>query len=443
MERVSDWLDERFVELSAGEFYRELFPAGELEQMGEEVQGKYRGIALRIRDGKAKRYWITDGLEVLGELEKSKRDELWLASPVSYAGKANRQEMARWLYAVAIDLDGIRRGPKGELWGLENVLGHAELGIIPEPTHIVSSGTGVHLYFMLEKPVAMYRNVIKQLGRWRHEMIPKFWSSYISDLHEAPQFESVTQGFRMVGTWTKTGERVRAWRCGGKTNVDELNEYAKEPAKVVDVTYKSNFTLAEARERFPDWYQRRIVEGQPRGGWTVKRALYDWWKDQKIDEIKSGHRYFYLLCLAVYAQKCGIGYDELLTDATKALHVLKKLDKPGNELTTTDMVKALEAHNADYQTFPRKSIAAITGLRIDPNKRNHRTRSDHLKIARFVRDLNRDEGNAWWATGNRGGAPTKRELVRAWRKANPSGRKIDCERALGISRTTVLKWWDA
>ncbi len=32
--------------------------------------------------------------------------------------------------------------------------------------------------------------------------------------------------------------------------------------------------------------------------------------------------------------------------------------------------------------------------------------------------------------------------VQNWRQQHPDGRKIDCERETGLSRHTVLKWWE-
>lgn len=434
------WLGDRFPEVEPWTFYRELFPAGELERQGELAPGKYRGVAVRVRDGKARRFSISDGLEVLSEAAQATQSDFWLSSPVSYAGRSQRQEMARWLYAVAVDLDGIRIENPEAPRGLEAMWNQISHGIIqPRPTFIVSSGTGLHMYYFLNQPLAMYRNVIRQLQRFRHNFIRRVWSSFVTELWKKPQYESVTQGFRMVGTYTKKGDLVRAYRTGSRMDFDYLNEWVDEENRVTDIHYKSELTLAEAREKYPDWYQKRIVEGKPRGSWTPKRDLYDWWK-RKIGEAGEGHRYFYLMCLAIYAMKCNISEDELRADAWSLAPTLKTLDRAGNHLTDSDIEKALQMYNTDYQTFPRRSIEALTAIPIPANKRNYRKQPQHLEIARFVRDLNQREKNTDWRY--HGGAPSKRDQVRAWREAHPDGRKIDCERETGISRPTILKWWN-
>lgn len=438
---LNAWLEPRFEEVSAATFYRELWPKNSLAKRGEKVTGKYRGVAVRIKDGKPRRYSINDDLEILDNIQNSTSDEFWLASPVSYAGRTQKQSMARFLYAIAIDLDGIRiedpMDPRG-FGAMENQVRH---GLYPRPTFIVSSGTGLHMYYMLERPIAMYRNVVAQLRKFRHDLIRRIWSSYITELWKRPQYESVTQGFRMVGTCTKAGDRVRAFRTGGKVTIEYLNQFTyEEKNRLTEFTYKTDLTLAEAREKYPDWYQRRIVEGRPRGSWTVSRNLYDWWRDKKLDAAENGHRYFYLMALAIYAMKCDISEEELHHDAWEVAKTLREKDKPGNPLTDDDVIKALGMYDASYQTFPRKTIESLTGIAMPPNKRNYRKQEVHLTIARFIRDLDRESD--WWKGGNRDGAPTKQKIVRQWRENNPAGRKIDCERETGLSRHTVLKWWE-
>ena len=43
--------------------------------------------------------------------------------------------------------------------------------------------------------------------------------------------------------------------------------------------------LAKAKELYPEWYEKRIVQGEPKqqskkqgGTWVCNEALYEWWK---------------------------------------------------------------------------------------------------------------------------------------------------------------------
>ena len=73
-----------------------------------------------------------------------------------------------------------------------------------------------------------------------------------------------------------------------------------------------------------------------------------------------------------------------------------------------------------------------------PNKRNGRKQAVHLKIMNSTRDILYPDGS--WRKGN--GRPTAQAKVIEWRLHHPDGRKIDCERETGLSRPTVLKWWE-
>lgn len=100
-------LENSFKEVYASDFYRDIFPIGSFEEKGVYKKGKYNGIAVSIvaGDSKAKRYTVTDDLEIIDTLVET--DDFCIMSPISYAGKSRKSEFARFLYAMAIDLDGV------------------------------------------------------------------------------------------------------------------------------------------------------------------------------------------------------------------------------------------------------------------------------------------------------------------------------------------------
>ena len=436
---LSDWLSLRYPEDSPRGFYRALFPSGELERRGEYVEGRYCGIAVQVvGHNRAKRYSVTDDLTIVDFLTDT--DDFCIMSPVSYAGKTQRQEMARFLYAVTFDLDGVRIRD-GEPVGLIDLLHQTTLTnayALPVPTYIVSSGTGLHLYYLLSRPVPLFRNVIEQLVRLRRALTRKIWNDVVTYLSDNVQYESVTQGFRMVGTATKDGaERVRAFRIGEPVSLDYLNSFVSEDDRVTTFAYRRNMSLDEAKERYPDWYERRVVAGKAPGTWTVKRDLYDWWK-RKIDEgAVEGHRYFCIMALAIFAQKCAVPEDELISDALGFVPLLNSRSTTDlNPFTESDVMKALEAYNASYQTFPRHTIEELTAISMPANKRNGRKQVEHLRRARAVQAVDYPDGE--WR--NKDGAPTKKDAILDYKKKHPEASNSEIARVLGCSRTTVIKW---
>lgn len=425
------YLQQFFDEIEPLAFYREIFPKGELQEKGVYSDGKYNGIAVELGKDKTRRYTITDDLQVIDELLQS--DNFVIVSPISYVGKRRTSENARFLYALAIDLDGVNK----EINMIDLFHQINKAGYIPNPTYTVVSGNGLHLYYVFEKPIPLFRNIVEQLTKLKNELTRKLWNGYITDLEDKVQYQSIFQGFRLVGGVTKSGSRTRAFETGQRVTIDYLNDFVlEEKDRVTDFVYKSDLTLQEAKKKYPEWYTKRIEERKPKGTWTCDRAVYDWWI-RRLLEIKEGHRYYGVMCLAIYARKCGISRQELEQDAFGMVAALDALTSDEeNHFTREDVVCAMELYNDNYITFPLETISKLTEIRIEKNKRNYRKQKLHLKMARSnLEILNEDNGKALQ------GRPSVRNRVLEWKKANPGGRKADCIRETGLSKPTVYKWW--
>ena len=72
-----------------------------------------------------------------------------------------------------------------------------------------------------------------------------------------------------------------------------------------------------------------------------------------------------------------------------------------------------------------------------------RTQEQHLKLARFARDLNYDKGESWRDNSPHSGRKKKNEIVQEWKQLHPDGKKIDCARETGLHINTVYKWWNS
>jgi hypothetical protein len=431
-------LESSFEEVYASDFYRDIFPIGSFEEKGVYEKGKYNGIAVAIvaGDSKAKRYTVTDDLEIIDTLVET--DDFCIMSPISYAGKSRKSEFARFLYAMAIDLDGVDTLDEWNFLMTQIDKGHEMLSFVwglPRPTYIVGSGTGLHLYFVFERPIPLFRSTVKELERLRRRITWQAWTQGASSLHDNVQYESLFQGFRMVGSITKNGERTRAFKVGEKVTVEYLNQYVPEEYRAVKFSYKSNLLLKDAKEKYPEWYQKRIVEKKPKGTWVCKKDLYYWWIRKLKAGVQQGHRYWCIMTLATYAKKCDIPFEELEKDA---YGLIPFMNTKGDKFTEDDVLHALEAYNDSYITYPINTIIQRTDIPIQKNKRNYRKQEQHLQYARGIRQLKRDMGEMVAA----GGRPKKKKIVKEWMMKNPNGKKIDCEKETGISRPTVLKWWN-
>lgn len=445
---LTQYLSTYYEELEPLEFYRIVFPQGDLQDSGVYDDGKYNAIAVEVtndlkKNGKpvVRRHTVTDDLGKIQEM--CGRDYFCLMSPISYIGKERNSENARILYAIAVDLDDVIIKENDPI-GLRNLFHQMnEIDRIPIPTVIVSSGTGLHLYYILKEPVMLYPNVVKKLQKYKRELTRIIWQGYITNSEDNVQYESLFQGFRVVGTITKKGERARAFEVGEKVSMDYLNQFVDDEFKTGELAYKGQLTLQEAKKKYPDWYQKRVIDKKPRGTWTCKRDLYDWWKDRILKQAKTGHRYFCMMMLAVYARKSGISSEELESDAFEIMkHFDMMTTDVNNPFNEKDVIDALQAYDDRFMTFPINSISYLTDIPIQKNKRNGRKQGEHLKRARAVQMV--DYPDREWVNleGRPKGTGISKNKVEEWRRANPGKKKADCIRETGLSKPTVYKWWD-
>lgn len=434
------------------DFYDDLF--GEdlaPERMPEDYRaGEYSAIAIELvpsgldKKGKPKykgqRITITAGCSELYELiERS--DNFCMVSALSYAGRHRTNKNARYLYALVIEIDDIE--PKNGIdeliysWERKNLT-------MPQPTYIVCSGNGLHLYFVFERPIPMYAHIFEQFSEAKTHLTRMFWNRYVTTAHEKVQYESVNQAFRCVGSMGKKNNRcAMAFKTGEKITIEYLNLLLPEKLRI-DALYKSKLTLEAAKERYPEWYQRRIVEGRDRGHWVRHPGIYYNWIEKVRDGAVVGKRYNCLENLCSLAVQCQIPPEQVEKDCRELAEHLEALTvSDDNHFTEYDILCALKTYHERKEGAYRRKIAYVsnrTGIPLKENKRNGRKQKVHLRMARSNRDILCEErGKSDWREG--AGRPSSENIVREWRRLHPGGSKAACIRETGLSKPTVYKWW--
>lgn len=374
-----------------------------------------------------------------------------ITNGLTYWGRANTADAQSKMCAMIFDLDGQDDGTLRSL--LYNC--RSDYPIYPEPNYVVLSGHNVHLYYALEDPADLYPNTKTLLKDLKYHLTDRIWNRYTSHI-EKPQHQGINQGFRVIGGKTKDGGTVRAFRVNEYPfSLEELNGVLPADQQV-DLSRKwrqTRYTLEQAKEMFPEWYERVVENGESRRPWYQKRDLYEWWLrkclDPHVEEgnigdrhftnvgVTYGHRYFCVMALAIFAVKCGItDRDEVKADAMTLLPLFNRINQDA-PFTERDVDSALECLDLRYIRFPRKDLEKMTAIAMPANKRNGLKQTQHLYLARRRKE---DMKAVGVPMKNREGRPDKRAEVLAFAREHPEMNHSQMARALGVSRPTVIKW---
>lgn len=391
-------------------------------------------------------------------------------APVSYYGKSRNSRNARFLHAIMIDLDyvGTRQ--------LANLLRQMERGVIPYANYLISSGTGLHVVYKLDRPVPLMTRYVAGLQVLKRELTDMVWNANTSDSDpDKKQSQGIFQGFRMVGTATKLNGDIGNPKYKQPYAVECFSHDETPPATIpyllsfipklrdkedmegldalsaLTKEVRKTTPIAEAKEKWPEWYEKHVVNDEPLGGWLYGRAAYDRVLSVIREHVSVSHRYWCIFYLAVMANKCGVPQDELEDDAYGLLERFDALSvEPDNRFTANDVAAALEAYEGGLasgrarrytQDFCERKAAVEYGEKMGhgsnpPEKRLPKDLS--LKKARYERDLKQEmKGTTWW---NKDGAPKK--AMQVWQSAteNPGLSVAALARRAGVSRPTVYKW---
>jgi len=450
----NDLLTQRFGNpLSVKDFYRLVFPEGFLEKEGEQRKEGVTAIMTVVpvskknADGtvvKPKAYTriVTDDLNVLSDYNSMQN--FLLMSPVAYYGKRPQQKLARWLMGLVFDIDDVYQDNLANFFRLAY-----DVKALPIPTLVVSSGNGLHLYYLFKAPVPMYPYLKLALTQYKEGLTRILWTKWTSR-NKNIQIHGINQGYRLVGSRTKVGRfkeidyRVLGWKTGDRVDFHYLDGFLSDENQLANIYKrftKGKTPLAKAKVLWPDWYQHVIIEGKKTSGeWTCKEDLYNWWLRKIRKEGVVGNRYNCMRLMCAYALKSGVTAKQVLEDMQEIYEqfsAMTTIDNP-NYLTTEEMQKAYrQYYHPEFRHISIASIEKLTGFSIPKNRRNYRKQAVHLEIARLAQKLK--FGSSW---RYHGGRPTAEAKVREFRKKYPYATKAQCQKITGMSKGTILKWWD-
>lgn len=423
------------------------FNAGKYRKPGQAIETKWK-FDQRVHDD----------LKELGEAIGKR----WaIMAPISYYGRKANGNNARYLHAITLDLDGVGAEQ------LRNLNAAITNKLIPAPTYLVNSGHGLHLYYLLEEPVPLYRYVREPITKLKNALIDEFWNAKTSTIQGHKDDQPWSQMYRVVGSLSKlgTGYPATAYKVGNYTTLETLNDYLLEDERIQLPLEKyrpvgtSGYDIEYWKEHNPDWYRRRILKETDTEADKAEKSkvqqnfpwLYEKLKPRLQRYSRVGNRYNFMCVLFADASQSGIPYNEVYEFACSQIETLNiGVSEEKDIFTQEDIDCAAKYYATDfghYMTLGR--IEKMTGVRFPRNKRNRNSRLVHCAMMSATKEVKIKLGlckdTRFGAEGgnkiNKEGRPTAEQTIRAYLQEHPDSSKADVIRGTGLTKPTVYKWW--
>ena len=428
-------------------------------KIGEsQIENKYiyNSILIDLKKGAKKKSnnWIIT--KDLKELENIKGKDFVITAPVTYVGRNRNGNNARHLYAFTIDLDYVGSEEIRDFF--HQIQNH----LIPNPNLITNSGNGLHITYLLEEPYPLYKRSKEILNIQKEILTMAIWNDYTSRV-ETRQFQNILQGYRVPETKTKFGTEVKTF-LNLKSNywtIESLNNFLdkriygvegldknliKELIMIKNNQIRYTSKLEEAKEKWPEWFKDRIIDKKPRKYMQYHEGLYNWWFEicknknkENSKKIKVGHRYFCALALVSFATKCKIPKEQVKRDLYSLLEPFEALtNEDDNHFVKGDIDDALKIYGTDKAyKFKREYIEKQCAIDIPKNKRNGRTREQHLKLLHATNKFKKEMGIPVTRKPAQRKTPVQ-DKIREYLKNNPQKRPLkDIAEELNISLRTL------
>ncbi|SMO83985.1 hypothetical protein SAMN06269117_1432 [Balnearium lithotrophicum] len=393
-EAKNDILSSKFLELSSEEYFNEIF----------SDKNENDDVVIVLGTLKDKKGNVLES----GTIIRVKAEDIWKITwrsnaYIPYCDFRRNYYHSKTLERVrafVVDCDGVTSSR------LRKILRYLWSTLPAEPTHIVNSGKGVHFVYLLSEPAEVkgLRWSVNSLNRAIQE---KF--SSILDVDKHP----VVHPYRFPGFLTKINTTARGFRVREPYNLEELMKlFEIKPKKEKKKQEKNSkkkaklLVLPNGRRAFFEWVLRKLFFNPP----------------------ILGRRQNSFFALGIVSYKCRreVPYEE----AVETIEMVYEDMMDRNLHIGFDIQEAYEAfhkgYNPKYVRASWKYLCSLFGWEYRPNKRNGRTREEHLRLARKIRSIYAEERKK-----------EKEEHIK--RLISKGYSKSEIAEMLGISRRNLYK----
>ena len=260
--------------------------------------------------------------------------------------------------AFVVDCDGITSTR------LKKILKYLWSSLPAEPTHIINSGQGVHFVYVLSEPVD-----VKGL-RWSVNKLNETIQDTFSGLLNVDK-HPVVHPYRFPGFLTKINTVATAFKVRESYTFEELMRIFKlEPKKVKGTGKKGKqkgelLVLPNGRRAFFEWVLRKLFMNPPIPG--------------------RRHNSFFALGIVAYKCRREVPYEEALETIPMVYEDM--MDRNLHiGFTIEEAYSAFhKGYNPKYVRASWKYLCGLLGWEYRPNKRNGRSREEHIKLMNRIR----------------------------------------------------------
>ena len=322
-------------------------------------------------------------------------------SPIGFYGNKAISKNASLLFAFNIDVDYV------STQNLQNLIDGIKTGIYPVPTMIVNTGIGVHIWYVLNKPIKLYNSVRSDVSKFKQRLVELLWNESTSESRNKDN-QGFMQDSRVVGSQTKLGKdyitRGFEWGTGDRVSIEYLesfisrDEFGNELPKLKLVPYydlekinilkgqlidklpeykdeilemKLTIKMLEAGIDYPEWFKSKILNKNSHTHIVLSEKTYYNYLEEVILNARVGYRYKMAAMLFVLGVKCNIDKDTVAEQLRGILPIFNEGCSEVTLFTEFDIKAASTWYKIDSLTHTRKFMYQFSGIPMrQTNKRN-------------------------------------------------------------------------
>ena len=334
------------------------------------------------------------------------RNDFYVPPCAFFNGAYNRHCLAK-LYALVLDIDYMDPDTLGRL--LDRIKNRE----LPQPSLIVNSGSGVHLYVAFDAPVDAYKRRLPALRAMLDKLADIFTGYGKMDRHP------LTQSFRPVGSQTKLGDVATGFMTGDRWTVDQL-------AALCSVDLGGNFGPLDIIKDPPTPKPKKKKAANVLFMPNAKRKFFRYCAERVFKYTDLGSRYMALFGIAIVGYKTHTPRAEVVAEMESLVKIWNRKN-PENPVEWREIDKAMEGYSQKFLMVRSATLEEYFGWQFERKiPRKGRKRAEHLERANAIKHA--------------GQAVDKKQAIAKYLKQNPAATTRQIAADLGMSLSTVGKY---